>query len=219
MNRITIICLILSFLFYFGASSPTEPSIVIRKPVKGNVFSADKDIPVKICPGLGVTKIGSIALVGSFNGFFDPQTVNIAVQPGKCITFKFHPSKPPSIAPYFFEITFVEGVTTNLAVSATFTLGRPKVGLIITHPVTDTIAHCGGTLKIKWKDPFKLYGGLTFSVFSLFEASQGGFIPILPPAVSVPVSAGKKTVKIPLGLKNEHNYNVVVFVVRNSLTE
>ncbi|CAG8533225.1 11289_t:CDS:2 [Paraglomus occultum] len=168
-----------------------------------------------MCPERGVTAIDSISLASELP-FFDTIPVNILVQPGKCITYKFHPSTPPPISPsYVFQVRG-QGVNGPIfAASATFTIGNPGFGLIITKPVTDTNAHCGGKLKIRWKDPFKLYDGLTFTEFTLVEAGVR-FIPFSPPPVNVPVSAGEKTVRIPLGLKNEHSYHVEVRLVRNN---
>ncbi|CAG8473884.1 11827_t:CDS:2 [Paraglomus brasilianum] len=192
MNRIAIAYLIFSFLFNFGASSITVPSLVVRSPVHGNDFGVGEDIPYEVCPGPGITSIDSIALISNDRFHILEITIlSITVQPAN---------------------------NQLLASSASFSVGSPGFGLILTLPGTNKNAHCGGKLRVKWKDPFKLYQGLTFLEFNLVEF-VASVIQFSPPAVSVPVSAGERTVRIPRGLKNHHNYNVAVRVVRNGVTE
>ncbi|CAG8480894.1 11183_t:CDS:2 [Paraglomus occultum] len=211
MNRITFICLIFSFLFNFGAS------IVIRKPVKGTAFPVGVDIPVKFCPEPGITTIDTISLI-AVNHPTQTIGVNIAVQPGtKCITYKFHPSQNLAVSPStYFEIV-AHGINGQVkALSATFTVGKPGFGLIITHPVTDTSIQCGHKLKIRWKGPLKLYRGLTFTKFYLSEAGVTNFL-FAPPAGNLPVAItpGEKTVYVPFGLKS----GSVVELLRNGKVE
>ncbi|CAG8565953.1 10373_t:CDS:2, partial [Paraglomus occultum] len=175
---------------------------------RGETVRVGHDIPIKVCPEPGLQLLERIILIKNDQNL-EQKDVNIALN-GECITYKYRPANLLEPAPYY-AIGFAVG-NHILSNSATFNVGHPKFGLIITLPGTNKNAHCGGKLRIKWKDPFKAYTD-TFAEVALVNRALT--IQFEPPAANVPVSNGEITVGIPQGLNNEHNYNVAIRVARN----
>ncbi|CAG8551342.1 4017_t:CDS:2, partial [Acaulospora morrowiae] len=199
-----------------SSASAVVPGVQIIKPDAGSKYKAGDKITITFCSDPSFTKIDNITL---YNGYFSSvQTfeLNVTLAPKKpchSLTYKLSKNLKPD-AQYNIAI-----ITDDkfVASSATFFIGNPKFGLVITSPDCNVKAQCGKSIAVKWENPFNLYKGLKFDVFFLSVSGGEGFSEFAPAANDVPVSPGYKTVTIPKpggNVTNSRGYNVVFALTR-----
>ncbi|CAG8717395.1 11110_t:CDS:2, partial [Acaulospora morrowiae] len=141
------------FLIVISSSSASAvvPGVQIIKPEAGSKYKAGDPITITFCSDPCFTKIDNISLYDGY--FFSAQTfeLNVTLAPIKpcySLTYKLSKRLKPDAQ---YNIAVISD-DKFVASSATFFIGNPKFGLVITSPDCNVKAQCGKSLDVRWEN-------------------------------------------------------------------